>query len=387
MALRVDVKPELLAWAVGRSQRPPADFARFDKLDLWLTGDLAPTLKQLQSFASATRTPVGLLLLDEPPAEELPIPDFRTLSGDQPSDPSPDLLDSIAICEERQEWYRNHLASVGEEALDFVGSATVEVASDVAAARMRGLLEFEFADRRSIPSWRETFAALRDRAEEAGVLVMVSGVVGSNTSRTLDPREFRGFALSDKLAPVVFVNGRDTVAAQIFTLAHELAHIWLGQSAVSSASLWERESKSVERWCDAVAVEFLVPMVEFRRVSHRVSTETARSEAERIARIFKVSTLVILRRLRDAEMLEADDFAEVFESERDYLIRLVEERRRSGGGGNFYNTQPARVGKTFARAVIADTLEGHTLQRDALRMLGFKKFETFDKLSRVLGVA
>lgn len=387
MTLRVDVKPELLTWALERSQRPREDFAKFEKLELWLTGELAPTLRQLQGFATATRTPVGMLLLAEPPHDELPIPDFRTLTGDRPDEPSPDLMDAIAICEERQEWFRSHLLAIGEDPLEFVGSVSASTDAGSVAETMREAIDFEFADRTEIKSWRESFATLRDLAEDVGVLVMVSGVVGSNTSRVLDPREFRGFALVDDFAPVVFVNGRDTVAAQIFTLAHELAHIWLGQSAVSSASMWQQETTAVERWCDQVAAQFLVPREELARVSRHVDASSARPEAERLARIFKVSTLVILRSLRDSGRLSDDDFATVFAAEREYLISRVKLARAKSPGGNFYNTQPARVGKTFARALIADTLEGRTLHRDALRMLGFKKFETFDKLSRELGVA
>ncbi len=157
--------------------------------------------------------------------------------------------------QQRQDWYRDYARLNREAAVPFVG--TLKVGDDViaAASQIRDTLSFEPSERGS--TWSQALSLLAERAETNGVLVMVNGVVGSNTHRKLDPREFRGFALADDLAPVVFINGSDTKAAQIFTLAHELVHIWLGQSAVSDADLSRTSTNDIERWCNKVAAEFL----------------------------------------------------------------------------------------------------------------------------------
>jgi Zn-dependent peptidase ImmA (M78 family) len=209
---------------------------------------------------------------------------------------------------------------------------------------------------------------------------MVNGVVGSNNYRKLDPDEFRGFAISDKLAPLVFINGADTKSAQMFTLAHELAHLWLGQSALSDVEPVSAPTHGVENWCNRVAAELLVPLGVFRE--HYQLGEDLHGALVRLARHFKVSTLVILRRIHDAGGLTRDELWKVYREELDRLQQI-----QRGGGGDFYLTLGARVGKRFARALVASTLEGQTLHRDAFRLLGFSKLSTFRELAQTLGVA
>jgi len=369
----------MLRWAQERSGLERAVLARrFPHLDAWERGE-APTFKQLEKFARATYTPIGYLFLDTPPAEPVPIPDFRRIDGAHVGRASPNLLDMIYVCQQRQEWYRDHARSIGEEPLAFVGSATV--ADDVVptAARIRGALAFDLDERRQLPTWTEALHRFIDQGDRLGVLVMCSGVVLNNNRRRLDPEEFRGFAISDPLAPLVFINGADTKAAQMFTLAHELAHIWLGQSAVSDTQASQIPEHEVERWCNRVAAELLVPL-DVLREEYAQGTEL-RGEVERLARRFKVSSLVILRRIYDAGGLTYGQLQKAYEEERQRLLAIPR-----GTGGNFYLTQAARVSKRFARALVASTLEGQTLHRDALHMLGFSKFATFQELGRNLGV-
>lgn len=379
--MRVEVRPELLRWARERAGLGQGSLAhRFPQLDAWERGEQSPTFKQIENFAKATHTPVGYLFLQEPPVERIPIPDFRTAGNEHIDRPSPDLLDTIYICQQRQEWYRNFARSNREEPLPFVGSAQLTSDVETTAANIRSALGFDLEERRQIPTWTEALRRFIEQADALGVLVMVSGVVGSNNRRKLDPEEFRGFALADDLAPLVFINGSDTKAAQMFTLAHELAHIWLGRSALSDAGPVSSPAHQVEIWCNRVAAELLVPLAIVRS-EYRKDAEL-RSEVDRLARRFKVSTLVILRRIHDAGGLTREQLWQAYQEELERLRAITR-----GSGGDFYLTQAARVGKRFARALVISTLEGQTLYRDAFHMLGFSKLATFHELGRSLGVA
>ena len=251
MTVRVEVTPALIAWAKDRSRIDEADLVRrFPKLRAWELGEIAPTMKQLEDFARATHTPIGFLLLSEPPEEQVPIADYRTMQDAVLTRPSADLLDTIFQCQQRQEWYRSFAQLNREDPVSFVGSLSTGSPVVAAAAAMRQTLTFDIEQRGS--TFTEALSRLAHEAEERGVLVMVNGVVGSNTHRKLDPKEFRGFALVDRLAPLVFVNGADTKSAQIFTLAHELAHLWIGETGLDDLDPTAGSTIDVERWCNQV---------------------------------------------------------------------------------------------------------------------------------------
>lgn len=385
MSVRVEVRPSVLEWARTRSGIADDDWERrFPRFEAWQAGDAAPTLKQLEEFARKTHTPVGFLFLEEPPAEPVPIPDFRTV-GDRPVGAgevvSADLLDVVYTCQARQEWYRDHQLLNGEPALAFVGTVTTATPTNDAATRMRTVLGWDRDVRARCRTWDDALTRLRENAEAVGVLVMISGIVGSDTHRKLDPEEFRGFALADVYAPIVFVNGADSKAAQVFTLAHELAHLWLGETALSDLEPASLRMNGVERWCNRVAAELLVPMTEF---SERFDANAdLRSQLEPLAAHFRVSTQVILGRIREAGRLSWDDYLRELDAERARVAAIIAERE---SGGNYYNTKPVQVGKRFARALVASALEGQTSYSEAFRLLGLKKASTFDGLADRLGV-
>ena len=298
MTVRVPVRPEILRWAYERGRIEPGTLAQHSpRFPEWETGKEQPTLTQLEHFARASRTPIGFFFLSEPPEERVPIPDFRTIADKPVGRPSADLLDTICLCQQRQAWYHDNARMEREPPLDFIGSVSDSDGVEAAADRIRAALRFDLEERRRLSSWTAALRLLIEQANNLGVLVMVSGVVGSNNRRRLDYREFRGFALVDDLAPLIFVNGADSKSAQMFTLAHELAHIWLGESAVSDSEDRIIPNHRTERFCNQIAAEILAP-IRVVRDEHRPAAPLP-TELSRLARRFKVSTLVVLRRLHE----------------------------------------------------------------------------------------
>jgi Zn-dependent peptidase ImmA (M78 family) len=360
-------------------------------LPKWLEGTATPTYPQLEKFARSTYVPFGALFLSEPPEEKLTITDFRVLPGTTSRDASPNLIDTIDICLLRQNWYRDYRERMNADELSLIDSLSVSNNPLQAAQYILRDLRISSYAELSATNLDEAFRLLSEKIESLGIMVMVNGIVGLNTKRKLDFREFRGFALSDKFAPLIFVNGTDSKAAKIFTLVHELAHLYLGDSGVSSVEQDERTASQDrhERWCNAVASEFLVPENSLRSIYNGFGKSELNfySELDRLARQLNVSTLTVLLRLKSFGLIGAENFDELYSLEVERATSRFSRDGSSASGGNFYNAQGVRTGKLFPRALIADTLRGSTLHRDAFRLLGIKTHATFQRFAETMGVA
>ncbi len=379
---RVEVKPELIRWARERSGLTESDLTeRFPKFESWERGEIQPTLKQLEAYAKRTLTPFGYFFLPKPPEEKLPIPDFRTVGSRGTRRPSAQLLETIYTCQRRQDWYRDYAIANGEERLAFIGASQVADGIEQVAKSIRHYVGLSAAVRSSANDAETALRSMFEQAENAGILVMRNSVVGNNVWQSLSVDEFRGFALTDPYAPLVFINAADSKAAQMFTLAHELAHLWIGQSGVSNPQeTMVPSGNAAETFCNRVAAEALVPMENFRDVWQTHADPEA--EFRRLARRFRVSTLVIIRRAYDGRFLTRADFEAAYNDEVKRLARFT-----GAGGGDFYRTQTSRLGRRFPTALMVSTLEGRTLYRDAFRHLGISKSQTFDQLARELNFA
>jgi len=381
--IRVDIKPELLRWACKRAGLSPADLRRkFPRIDDWERGEAKPTLKQLEAFAKAVRVPLGYLFLPEPPEERVPIPDLRTIRDEGLRHPSPDLLDTIYAMQRRQAWLREELIECGAEPVDFVGSARLSDDPDAVGREMRRVMGFEKGWAAQVPTWTESVRELRRAVEELGIMAVINGIVGNNTHRKLDVEEFRGFALSDEYAPLIFVNGADVKSAQMFTLAHELAHIWLGESALTDVSLTSHPAQDIESWCNQAAAEFLVPARELKAYWRDIRHEVMPFKFEAAARHFKVSPIVAGRRAMDLRLVGRETF---FEFYREYTER-ERWRRPAGGGGDFYNNQNMRVGERFTLQVILAAKGGRLSFKEAYDLTGLRG-GAFQEYASRLGVS
>lgn len=379
---RVEVKPELLSWALDRSYKSQRMLEKkFPKLDSWLDGELSPTFKQLETFAKTTHTPIGFFFLPEPPVEKMPIPDFRTIKDTPFSRPSADLLDTIYSMQRRQDWLREELIECEAEALDFVGSARLHDDPLAIGREMRRVVGIGDGWAAGVRTWQEAVSDLRQRIDALGVVAVINGVVGNNTHRKLDVEEFRGFALIDSHAPLIFINGADAKSAQMFTLAHELAHVWLGQEGEGLSGfegIFPGDDR-IEKFCNQAAAEFLVPAQELK---HQWPTvKTAPQPFEEMARYFKVSPIVIGRRAMELRLVTRDEFFEFYQ---EYTQRERQRAKRSKGG-DFYNNQNTRVGQRFAISVIRAAMEGRLSFKDAYDLTDLRGGAFQDYASR-LGV-
>ena len=378
--IRVPVPPEMLRWACERAGHDVAHVAeRVPQLWAWVRRERQPTLKQLERLAKITHTPLGYLFLREPPEERLPVPDYRTVSGSAAAKPSPDLLDTLYTMQRRQAWLRESLVEREVEPLPFAGSARLGDEPDAVGREMRRALTLDEGWAAGVRTWEDAVGELRRAIEHLGVMAVINGVVGNNTHRRLRVAEFRGFALTDPYAPLIFVNGADAKSAQMFTLAHELAHIWLGTAGVSGFDTLLPGGTEVEDWCNRAAAELLAPAQEVR--ARWIEVKRLPNLFDSLARAFKVSPVVAARRALDLNLIDRSSFFDFYE-------RYVKRERRRGAkatGGDFFNNQNTRVGELFATQVLHAAMEGRIGFKEAYDLTELRG-GTFQKYARRLGM-
>lgn len=370
MATRIEnINPEIINWAITRAGNDLDDFYVDNPNVLeWIKGEKKPTIKQLENFTHKVHVPFGYMFMKEPPSEELPIPFFRT--GAAPRDKvSLNVYHTIQIIKDRQTWLTNYLQESGYSNLEFVGkhndnSDYKEIANDI-----RNALNLQINWASKLTTWEQALDYLTLQIEEIGIIVNFNGIVGNNTRRNISVEECRGFVLVNKKAPFLFINSADAKAAQMFTLIHELAHIWLGESAGFDNKQMLPADDPTEILCDKVAAEFLVPEIFFREKWK--SSQNIRY----LSRVFKVSPIVITRRALDLGLISKPIFFEFYEN---YISEFKDKKENQTSGGNFYATAKKRISLRFASYVNNAVKENNLLYRDAYKLTSLKG-NTYEK--------
>jgi len=373
------ITPDVLKWARKRAHFTPDGAAqkvqvRPERFIAWEEGNMYPTFRQAKKLAKAFHVPFGYFFLPAPPKEKIDIPDLRTVGGRVRPDFSLEFIDLYHGILRKQEWFREHRLQEGIRPLSFIGKFSVDSGFKEVAEDIRQELTIDDQLRASSRNWEQFIAKLVEQVEKAGILVFRNSIVGNNTHRPISVDEFRGLAISDPIAPLIFINSRDAKSAQIFTLAHELAHLWLGASGVSNPILKTKKNENhdqrIESFCNKTAAELLVPEAEFL-----VDWDQELSPPDNITLLskkYRVSTLVIARRGYDFNLLSYDEFQEFYLDALQYDRRVKARLSKSDGGPGSFTMQKMRNGTLFSRAVTTAAFEGRLPLRDGAALLGIK---------------
>ncbi|WLH49782.1 ImmA/IrrE family metallo-endopeptidase [Pseudomonas tolaasii] len=372
------INPEILRWARSRARISAGTLAKSigtaeDNVLAWEDGAKRPSFNQAMNYAHHTHIPFGYLYLAKPPVEDLPLPDLRTVNGREPSY-SLALRDTIRWAMERQDWYRSWLTSQGYEKNQVVGILSINDGIPAVVVSMREKLGIPEMPKRG--TFDDYFTKLVQSIENIGILVMRNSIVNNNTSRPLSVDEFRGFAMSDALAPVIFVNTADCPEARLFTLIHELTHIWIGKSGVSDAEPQTHNREEI--FCNAVAAELLAPEREFRIAWKHF--EDWKDNLPFITRTFHVSEWVIARRALTLGFISQADYSTFIGSK-----IAAHKARNKDGAPPYSRLQTGRISKTLAKAVASEALSGRMLFRDASRLMGIKPHKISEYSKKELG--
>jgi len=336
----------------------------------WLTKKDYPTYHQLVEIAKTFNIPFGYLFLDKLPEKKLPIPHFRTKNNIHHF--SDELYDTVMFVKKQQEWIREILIDWGHEHLPFAKTFTTKDDPRVISTKIREILKLDNDWASSQISWNQAFNFLINRFEKAGIYVVINGIVGNNTHRKLNVEEFRGFVLFDDIAPFVFINNNDFLSAKIFTLIHELVHILIGKSASFDLRELISANDATEKFCDRCTAEFLVPEENIKQINE--------IDYENLAKQFKVSKIVIARRLLDIGKINKDEFLKFYNNYKQKEMKKIQRE-----GGNFYNTVEYRYGKKFLETISYALFNNEILHRDVYRLLSLKP-KTVDNIMSKMAI-
>ena len=369
MRTEVTINPTLLTWAITRAGFDMEQFLDNNPIiQKWIEEVKRPTVKQLEAFATKVHIPFGYLFMNEPLNESIPFPFFRTGKTNTDS-VSLNVFDTIQILQRRQDWITDYLIDNEQEPLAFVGKFNENATVNSIVEDVRNRLDLQANWACDFANFEDTLSFITHKIEEIGVFINFNGVVENNTHRPILVDECRGFVLVNQHAPFMFINAADAKAAQLFTIIHELAHVWLGESAGFDNQNLLPANDPIEKLCDAVAAEFLVP------ASSLIDLWEDKHSIDYARRFFKVSPIVICRRAMDLGLITRGEF---FTFYNDYMDSFRQKKENQGSGGDFYATARKRLSVSFASYVNQAVNQNKLLYRDAYKITGLKG-DTYQK--------
>jgi Zn-dependent peptidase ImmA (M78 family)/transcriptional regulator with XRE-family HTH domain len=349
--------------------------AAVDRLAALEAGRKMPSRAQLVNMAKVYRRPLVTFYMSAPPRTGDRGQDFRTLPAHH-SKTADALLDAlIRDVRARQSIVRSLLEDEEEmKPLPFIGSLRISNGVSKVLASIRDALDLHLESFRQSKSPDDAFDYVRERAENAGIFVLLIGNLGSHHT-AIDVETFRGFALADPIAPFIVINDQDSRSAWSFTLLHELAHLWLGATGISGGI----GEKPIERFCSDVAGEFLLPKKELVHVgvNHMTDVDTAAQRIAQFAEEHHLSrTMIAYALYRWSKSIDEKTWEKLRTHFREQWRRsreIAHDRSRDREGGpNYYIVKRHRIGSALLHLVQRMMNEGVLTPSKAGKVLGVK---------------
>jgi len=385
MKVNVNVSKETLGWIMANINFDALSSQIAGRLMSWYSGEKVPTFNQIEEASRATGIPFGYFFLSTPPKEDRTLLEYRTVDSLELEKPSRNLLDTIHDMEQIQEWAKNQMVADGFSELEFVGSMAEVTEVGVFVTQIRQVLDLPRDWFTSSKTPADSFRSLRSKISDAGVIVMMNGIVGNNTHRPLEINEFRAFAIADEYAPLIFINSNDSTNGKLFSLLHEFAHILIGKNNFFN----DRYSahgrvNQIETICNAAAAEILVPSDLFMEKWNEVISENdIKTTIFTLAKYFKCGITVIARKALDHGYITSQEYTQISQ----LAVNLYNEQRKKAKenpGGDYYRTAASRIDQRFFRMLAGSVAEGKTLYSDAFRLTNTNR-ATFRELAQQAG--
>lgn len=366
------ITPSVLEWAIKRAGVSAESIHK--KAEQWVSGKARPTFKQAVDIAKTLQIPFGYLWLKEPPKEQEIIPDLRTIGNGGLAQIPLELKTVVNDVKQKQEWFKEYAKTNGILKCEAIGrfkgsDDTQEIADDVTARlEIQDLVGSGCDKDRMLKN-------LIEKIEKLGILVMRNSILRGNTKKKLNLDTFRGFAIFDEFAPLIFINTNDSKAGQIFTLMHEVAHLWIGQSGISDSDI--RENNKIELACNEIAAKILMPKTKIQKAFREFDDDRW---LECIADRFSVSTLAVLNRLRSLNLLALRRYQELYNAELERLSRIP--KTRPSGAPPPEVMVRVRNGYLFTFVVTSSVLSGDETYTNGASLLGFKNTDLINKVAK-----